>query len=57
MTRKYDCETCHDDPVVCADIPMRHCEKLQRTAEAEREVERRAINDYNHSVGRSPLKN
>jgi hypothetical protein len=25
------CQTCQDDPVICASIPMRHCEKATHT--------------------------
>jgi hypothetical protein len=32
----YDCETCRDDPMVCASIPgLRHCEKAMRYHEQE----------------------
>src|SRR3990167_5177071 len=29
--RSYECETCRDDPMVCASVPgLRHCEKATR---------------------------
>ena len=36
VLRTYECETCRDDPMVCASIPgLHHCEKTVRQSATE----------------------
>jgi hypothetical protein len=30
QTTRYECETCKDDPIACASIPLRQCAKAER---------------------------